>query len=349
MMNKKNSKPVTLILGNDWIIIQDAIDQVLEANHIDRRDNFDIVEYDGKDISKDEIIESSFTAPFIAHKRTVIVRRADQLSSDDSNRIANELPKLPKTTLLILQCELPENPRDVRASVKHLEAAVKQVGEIIRAEATPTAVMKRLEVVAQELGTKIERQAASLLCEMTASNMANALAELEKCALYVGKGGTITPTIIKTVAIPSRDYRVFQLLDAICASNRGLALQEFEPLVETSKRIEDAAIQRLLPLLHRQIRLLYQARSASDEGLRPGDQRLRQVCPNLHSWIEASNNDFVNRKVQLFASKLPINKISQMSKVLAETEMRLKGQLPSANPRESLERMIFEMCDIVQS
>jgi DNA polymerase III delta subunit len=60
----------------------------------------------------------------------------------------------------------------------------------------------------------------------------------------------------------------------------------------------------------------------------------------------ANAHSFVRDKLMRAARNLTLDQVEGLLRCVLEADMRMKGQLPSANPRESLERLLAEMCEI---
>ena len=98
----------------------------------------------------------------------------------------------------------------------------------------------------------------------------------------------------------------------------------------------------LFPQLHRQLRLLWQAKVCALEKARP--ETADDLLPKLHN-LATAHTDVRGKSIKM-AAKLSLGQISEMMRCVVDADMRLKGQLAGAFPLETVERMLAEMCQI---
>ncbi|MGI8923951.1 MAG: DNA polymerase III subunit delta [Fimbriimonadales bacterium] len=340
MASKKDLSRVYAITGAESLLVREAVADLKIRAGADGADAFDYAELDGTWATASEIIDAVATVPFLAERRTLLVGRADRFKPDEARHLGERLDRLPATSLLILVFDSQEDERKGSPAETALLPMVSKVGEVIKC-ATPmsAALVSDLQKRADAMGAKLDRAAAVALAEMTSNSLSEAAAELEKCSLYAS-GGTIDRTIVAKVATPSKDWEVFKMLDAVCAGNLGPALEHLRRLLSETSKIEDAAMRSLFPMMHRQLRILWQAK-ASETANGVG------VFVKRHNFATAS--EYVQGRSRATVRNLSLDSIAKMMRQLAEADMRLKGQLPAAFPRETLERMLFEMCEIAAS
>jgi DNA polymerase-3 subunit delta len=331
---------VIAIHGSERITILEKLNEILTAAGALEDGAFDYTELDGRSTSAQEVIDSCATAPFLAPRRTVLVRRAHKLDKSTATALAANLSSLPKTALLILVFEPEEEAKDFGKD--HLVVAARKVGKDYSCESPQgAALVRQLIDRAKAAKGEITKPAADALAQVVSGSLTLATAELDKLLLYAD-GKPITPEMVSRVAAPSQTWKVFELLDAVIAGRLGLALQNLKYLLEGTSSPQEAAMRFLLPQLHRQVRLLWQAKACQVEGITPDSaSHLLPKGRNL-----ANAHSFVRDKLMRAARGLTLDQVEGMLRCVLEADMRMKGQLPSANPRESLERLLAEMCEI---
>jgi DNA polymerase-3 subunit delta len=337
-MAAKRTPRVYALTGAETLLAREKIAELKSLAGADGTDAYDFEEVDGASLSASAVLDTVATVPFLAPRRLVIVSRADKIKDAEATRLAQSFEKLPETSLLVFVFDPQEDERRVPAAEKTIVAAADQVVKCVAPAAS--AFIVELQKRAEKLGSRLDRGAASKLAEMTSHNLTDAIAELEKCALYANTS-PITGDIVVMVAAPSQEWEVFKMLDAISAGNLGTALENLRRLVRDSGRIEEAAVRSLFPMIHRQLRLLWQARACIDANQSPA--KAEGILVKRHNLAAA--NEYARSRVLDTARRLPIDVIAAMLRALSDADLRLKGQLPAAFPKETVERMVVEMCE----
>lgn len=336
-MAKRNpDHRVIAISGADSVLVIEKLAEVLRESGIDPSDTFDHVELDATETDATAILQGVTTMPFLSAKRSVVVRRANRLKESDVEALSVALPGLPASALLVLVFE----PTGEEAKGAVLKTAVKKVGELIELGSPKhEEIIREIERRARDAGLTFEGKAAHELVEMVGDDMSEAVSELGKLIAACKEHGAITSQDVREIVIPSREYRVFVLLDEVCWGRLGPALTQLDRLLSSSSNVQEAAMRHLLPQMHKQLLTIYQARALADE-------RAPLNSPSLlhPGYSLAERTEFQRQKTMKFARRMELSKISRMLRLVLEADMRLKGQLAQANPRESVERMLTEMC-----
>ncbi|MCH8273948.1 MAG: DNA polymerase III subunit delta [Armatimonadetes bacterium] len=347
MAGKKDElKRVYALTGGELLLIREALAELKRKAGVDGDESFDLTELDGAAVGAAEIAAAVTTAPFLAERRTVVVRRADRLRVEEAESLAAVLPKLPKSALLILAFENPPDPRSRAKKQSPLIPVARECGSEIRCgPPNRRDLLQKLRTRAQEENVKFGPGAAELLADLTGDDLTEATGELEKVVIVTPAEGVIDKKVVQHTVMPSREWRVFHLLDAVCAGRTGSALRQMGLLLRMAPRIDSAAMRDLFPMVHRQLRLIWQARACRDAAIRTDSAASDAFCPRHHNWPEAARRSgFVRDKIRGMAPRLSLTQLAAMFRSLAEADMRLKGQLPGAFPRETVERMVVEMC-----
>ena len=120
-----------------------------------------------------------------------------------------------------------------------LHAAVRSAGGVIAAETAvagkqlPRWVCDR----AAELGLRMEPAAARVLVQRTGDRQQRLLRELEKLALELGEGATVTAETIEEACASSSERRTWTLADALVAGDRDQAMRALLELREQGERV----------------------------------------------------------------------------------------------------------------
>lgn len=337
MATKKELKKV-YVLSGEPLLVREQLQELRQKAGVNEPDAFDLTELDGSFAGVQDVISAAATSPFLADRRTVILHRGNRLRADAAEALAKTLAGLPESSLLFITIEPAEDGKPTAAE-RHLINAAKKIGEHIQCGLTASNFVGEITKRAKTLGGTITPRAANELKNLTSDNLTLAVAELEKCILY--SGGKVDIEDVRTAATPSREWQVFEMLDAIAAGNLGKALEHYKYLRSESKNIYEAAMASLFPALHRQLRMIWQAKACALENTTPANARF---LPRQHNFSAAG--PWVQSKTMRLADALSLSQISDMMRCLVEADMRLKGQLAAAFPSETVERMLFEMCRI---
>lgn len=329
-----------LLTGDEALL---RVERLRELRSIAGDEGLDLIELGGAQVRARELLDALATLPFFSAKKVAIVRNAERIPKAEKDMLAGAISELPSHALLILVDE----PTDEEKTLPKTDALYKAVQKHGRVEILTVAkgdVQKELARRAKELGVEITDDAIQQILEMTSEQVTEAVSELEKCALFVGEGGTIEKSVVEVIASPSREFRVFQMLDAICAGDTGVALSTLQDLLVEGKRPEEAAMRNVFPMLYRQLRLLFQARLVVE---RLDKAQLARCFPSRYSWSEVSSQ-WQRDKFLRLARSLTLEQICRMFERLVRADAELKGALPSLNGRETLERFVASLCSLAQ-
>lgn len=339
---------VVMLAGDEEALRRRALHELLEIATADG--DFDLQTFEGDAASPAEWIASAGTAPFLSAKRTVIVRHL--LRRDDPPSSA-QLASLPPTALLVLvadeeQSADEQKARRLQTIQRAWEKVVGAAGGTVGAFKTdPKQVKVAIRAEATRLGKKLSDAGAERLAEMTGGSLSRSFEELEKLAIYLSDGDQITEADIRAVVVPSREWNVFRLIDATVDGSPGEALRQLRILVGAQTRAEGAALSRILPMLSRQLRLMWQARVCVEAGCAPGSPTPEaRGCfpekPNL-----AGEPPYRQSRLMQVAKRTSLSALARCLQSVSDADAKLKGQLPGFSAMETLESMVLEMVEIL--
>jgi len=334
---------VVLLSGSEPALLRAAIDDLIQEAGL-QRDDYDLEEFFGDSSQPGEWLASVGTFPFLAPKRTVIVRNAQKVKAEDIPLAS--LQGLPETSLLIFvhSNEGSDDQRQSGGSKKaSLEKLVTSVGGTVgKFDADPK---KTSDLIRQEImkrGKRIQPRTLDLLVEMTGGSYSYAMEEMEKVFLYSDEE-TISEHTIKTVVVASREWNVWRMIDALTNGNIQESLKQLQIVLGSKNKVEDVVFSQLFPLISRQLKFLYQGRICIDHGCRPEyappDVRaLFPTRPNL-----GAERPFVQGAVMRSAQNLSLAQIVQAMEEVAKADAALKGLGTSFSPLDTIERLVFEL------
>ena len=336
-----NSK-VVLLSGSEPALLRAALDDLIVEAGL-QKDDYDLEEFIADASSPGDWLASVGTFPFLAPKRTVVVRSAQKAKVDDIS--VSSLQSLPETALLIfVHATDTEDQRSGGGAKKiSLEKLVTSVGGMVgKFDADPkkTSEMIRQEIIRK--GRKIHPRTLDILVEMTGGSYSYAMEELDKVFLY-SDDETISEHTIKSVVVASRDYNIWRMIDDLIAGKVSESLKQLQIVLGSKEKVEDFAFGKLFPLISRQLKLLYQGRICIENGCRPDSAppevlALLPAKPNL-----CSISSYVQGSVMRSAQNLTLNQIVEAMEEVAKADAAIKGLGISFSAMDTIERLVFEL------
>lgn len=202
-----------------------------------------------------EIIMAAETVSFDAGKRVILVRDSKLFAAgrkEDSEKIADYLPKIPEDTVLIFA----ESETDRRT--RSFKKAQELGGAFECAPLSPHDLAKWLISVAKKSGAKLEPPAANLLIRTCGTGMFNLENELRKLIAYCGE---ITPQAIAEISTPTLESRIFDLTKAMGAGRISDALRVYRDMLF----LKESPIM-ILTMVIRQLRIILLCKCHAEKG-----------------------------------------------------------------------------------
>jgi DNA polymerase III subunit delta len=345
---KALSHRVVLLSGAEDYLVRQALRELVDAAGFEK-DDYDLEVFSGESSSYSDWYASACTIPFLAQRRGVVVRNVFKAKVEDMP--ADIFKGLPETSLLILVADedtSDDRATKVTAKKKALEKAITQAGGLT-AGFSPDA-KKANDTVRQTIvanGRKIGSDAIETLLEMTGGSLSRALEELEKVFLF-SKNETISDHDIRSIVVASREWNIWRMVDAMTQGNVTEALKQLKTVMASNKKPEDFAFSTLFPQISRQLRLMMQARICIDKGFTP------DRVPSSFSKLFPSKNhlpsekDFVRNSAMRVAKSVSLKQIGLAIESIANADAALKGMGTSFSPSDTIERLVFDLTNILR-
>lgn len=346
-----------------------AVNKLISAVVDPSSDGFDLEKFDGDAASAATILPAAVTMPFLSSRKVVVVDRVDKLSADDQGKIAAFIPKLGAQCCLILLSgdENPTKGKSAQASKQEakqadeddgtkkkakkglqtgLVSAVKKHGEYVSfAKMRAQDVSALLSQSIREHGKKIEQPALQALSYSLQSIPAIMEREVEKLVSYIGERDTITAADVDKVATKSPEDRVFPLIDAVAAGRSDTAVNLLTETLAASTK-PDGEVLKVLALLGRHFRLLYQVKFLLTEG---GVRGLGSVPEDIRAMLMNETNpvsaaDWQKTRLMDQARQFSMEELKRSLRYLLTCELAVKGQSREASsPRLHLEMLVLKL------
>jgi len=329
------SKPSLYLLRGDD---QSKINEILAGFQTGLGDpsmaDLNTIQLNGESLNFEALQADALTMPFLTDRRLVIVENARSLlakaGKDVSEKYLDLFATLPVSSALVLVVDDQvskrrgernwENHKSYAWVTKWIEENGKK-GIIIDCllpvdEDMPAWIMRK----AKELGGAFRPDAAHLLVSYIGNNTLQAAHEIEKLITYVGAAGVVEPDHVTLLTAHEQEGNIFALTDALGERNAVRAMQEFQLLTEKSDVME------LSGMIHRQFRLLIQAREIIDEG--GSVQQIEKELKMLN---------FIARKLYTQAQRFNLRQLLEIYSRLLDIDEGIKtGGMPGQTAYELL-------------
>ena len=312
--------PDYVVSGKDRRRAADTVAQLTDSILGDADPQVALNSYDGPNASLADVLDDLRTAPFLSPVRLVVVKDADDFISAHRQHLETYLnDPCPTGVLLMMANSFPGNTRLAKLAAK--------IGKVMSCDPLkPRDLPAYLTTYAADnLGLKLSRAAVAALIELGGDDAGMLLNELDKIAAYIGDTGTqaqITPEIVNTVVGHNRQYSVFNVIDAMTAQNRSLALTTLNQMLNQSRDAEFTAVGAFAWHFRR----LYNARLLMDRRING-----RDIIKQLRIW---SQPDQFLQQVKRFDT----HKLANMLRALMNID--LASKTGAGTVRSGLEKLI---------
>jgi DNA polymerase-3 subunit delta len=226
-----NIKPIYFLMGEEPYYI-DKLTEYMEANLLSEDEKgFNQTVLYGRDVSVDDIVSTAKRYPMMAERQVVIVREAQELSrSIDKLESYAENP-MPTTVLVIAYKYKTLDKR------KKLTKFLDKTGLVYESKKLyENQVGDWLKRVLAGKKLNIEPKAAAMLVDFLGTDLSKIANELDKLAIILPQGSTITPELIEENIGFSKDFNVFELRKAIGERNVKKSLSDSTIFCRQSER-----------------------------------------------------------------------------------------------------------------
>ena len=261
-LDKGQLAPFYLFYGLGEFRLEKVLDRIRSVFIPESVRDFNLEILYGDEANPDDILNRARSLPFMAQNRLMIIRRTERFGSDALKRFLPYLEEPVASTCLIFVSSKADFNKKFYKRIRELGRTVN-FGQL-----TDHRVVPWIRQTAKELGLDIDGQACAYLHQIVGNSLRDLYAELEKLYLRYGKG-SVGVEQVRELAIHSRIYTIFELMNSISEKKTAKALGVLNRfLEEEDKRI---APLKIIGMLNRQIRLLWQAKSILAKGGQTND------------------------------------------------------------------------------
>ena len=273
-LDRGRVRSLYFLYGNDDLISRAVrkLEQAVFAGPDTGLVSMNYVKLDGASTEPHEVISRCSLAPFGTERRLVIVEDAPYFSPA---RITKKVKfgegweealldyfqnPVVSTCLAVLT---PGKSDEVVDRRRKLFKALQRFGVAVDCRSIPQDQLTewvRKEAIGRS--KEISRPVALKLIEVVGDNLNQLSSELTKLAAYAGDDETITVEMVERVAVPSPQFSIFNLLDAVFENRPDEAFRVLKRMLDTG---EEPLM--IMHMLIRQIRLIYWVKVLTEEGI----------------------------------------------------------------------------------
>ena len=270
-LKKGKLSPFYLFYGPDEFRLERVLSRIRETSMLDTVRDLNLQIYHGDKAAPADIVDSARSLPFMSERRLIIVRRTEAFSAAALESFISYLERPVDSTCLIFVSSRPNLKMRFFRTIRDLGQAVHF------RNLTEGQVISWIKKLAKELGLNMEDLACTYLQQIVGNQMMDLHAELQK--LHLRYGNTrVGVEEVRTLAIYGRIYTIFELIDEIAFKRLAQSLSMLDRFLEEEG--DDSAL-RVVGMLNRQIRLLWQTKSLSEAGGRLADVNRKLGLPNF--------------------------------------------------------------------
>lgn len=349
---------VYLLSGEEDRLKDEALEALVARVVPEEWKDFDLERLDAGLVTAEEILAAARQIAFGAERRLVIVKGMDQWRDRGKNaeidRLSEGIATLSDTACLVLMTAAQEEEGRRKTAVgPKLDNAVKKYGCLV--ECRPLKdddLVAWVEALVLMAGKRIGREAAELLISSVNGEMLQLEQEIAKLCGYVGERAAITAQDVGTLVAVSPEDVMFSTVDAITRRHTERALALLSQLHRYDPKPQ-AVAGKLLALLARQYRLLWQARFLVDQRVNPRDVRSLplELAGELPSEVSIMQPNIAFRAGDLFAAarKWNWNELTEALEALLMCDLANKGgateevDVYGADPARNLQLLTLQL------
>ncbi len=302
-------------MGEEPYYIDKLTDYIEDTILTEEEKGFNQMVLYGRDVTVEEIVSNAKRYPMMADRQVVIVKEAQELS-----RTIDKLESYaenPQPTTVLVVCYKYKTLDKRKKVTKVLEKA----GVVFESKKLyENQVGDWLKRVLSGKGYQIEPKAAAMLVEFLGTDLSKIANELDKLAIILPKGSTISPKIIEDNIGFSKDYNNFELRKAIGEKNQLKAYQIADYFAQNPK---DNPLVVTTGLIFGFFSQLLQYHGLKDKSPANAAKVLKV-------------NPYFLKDYDVALRNYPMKKVSQIVAVLRDIDVKSKGVGANALPQQDL-------------
>jgi DNA polymerase-3 subunit delta len=208
-IKNKQFQPVYLLHGDEPYFIDVISDAIIENSLEEHERDFNQTVVYGKDCVPAEVLAAAKQFPMMAERTLVVIREAQEIKKWDD--FEDYFAKPSATTVMVL-CH---KHKKVDGRSKAIKALAKTGTIFVSDKVKDYQLTSWISNYVKSIGYDITDKAAMLLSEFLGNDLSKIINELDKLAIILEKGTRINDVHIEENIGISKDYNVFELVNAV--------------------------------------------------------------------------------------------------------------------------------------
>ena len=314
---------IYVIAGKDESLVNTQRQQLINQLLTPEQRVVSLAVFEGSEAAASEVFDELRTAPFLAEKRVVVVKAADDFVSQNRPLLEKYFENPCPTGILVLA--VTSWPAQTKLAKK-----LPKVGKLIEVAEPKRHQLPGLlaHYAAESHGKKIDRDAAELLIELTGDELARLYSEIDKLAVFADSEKAITAAHIESLIGHNRIFDAFEVIDSVLAHNTGQAVERLRRMFAADRNAEYTVVGAFA--FH--VRRMFTAKVMLEKGISPGN-----IAGKLRIW---SNKDAFFAQLQ----HISLSQISAMLQELAGIDYAVKTGQTKATV--AVERLVLRLSAI---
>jgi DNA polymerase-3 subunit delta len=219
-LRAKNISPVYLLHGEEGYFI-DQLLKDFEAILSDDEKAFNQYVLYAPQVETAEVVDICRRYPMMSDYQVVILKECQSVRADQLDKLAKYVAEPSVSTVLVI-CS-----RGAACKGKELMSALKKSNAVIfESKKIPEYQLGgHISNYINARGRNVQPKALEMLKEYIGSNLDRMYNELDKLITILGKGATVTPEAIELHIGVSKEYNVFELVDALAVRDSAKAMR----------------------------------------------------------------------------------------------------------------------------
>lgn len=332
-------QPAYIFYGEEPYTMKEAVDKLTEFFTHGFTEELNVEKIDGQKCQVSDVINAVATMGFFSSQKLVLVENASLWLGGGKKSGKGEERNQEETAAVNLDSLLTylEHPVENTCLVFLAEAGIHKNRKLVKAVAKAGRLVEFpllqggevYEFIRREFRKRnvdYEKPVADYLILSVGNNLFLLMQEIDKLVHYSGGAELVTLAQAKEIVSQSSLFTVFALIDAVAGKDGGKSLLLLEEMVRQGE-----AEQKILVLLARQFRLIYQAKCMRAAGYRNGD-----IAKTL------GQHPFVIEKAVKQSNGFSLDGLEKILEILLEADRKNKmGQL---DLKKGLNISILQIC-----
>ena len=319
---KSGHSPIYVLNGKDEPLVGARAQSLLDDLIDPEQRVTGLLDVNGPEVSLADVLDELRTLPFLADKRVVVIRKADDFISRDKNRELLEKyfdSPCPTGILVLIVRSWRSNTR--------LARKLKKVGTLVTI--TPLKgreLSQRLVGYARDAHEiNLNRDTAELLIDLAGGDLTRLYSEIDKLALFAQGEKSITPGHVESLIGHNRVFGAFEVIDAIIAAKPAQAVDRLRRMFADDKSTEYTVVGAFAFHLRR----MFGAKVMLEKGMGTG-----QIATAMRIW---SNKERFFSQIR----QMPLRQIGAYLKRLGQTDHAIKTG--RAKAPVAMEQLVLEL------